>query len=153
MLSKIPDKRLEGSLVKSLTHPVERRTQVVDEFLARRRASHVACQFAGLGDIRVTGLHPQEVGVGCEFPRAFGGSREACAVVVESFTGSGAVAGPDDGGLGVVVGQGPTAGDGQVRVLFDLLLVCVPDRLGGTFGFEVCINSYKGQHGRIFRSM
>lgn len=141
MLRKIPDKRLERSLVESLTHPVERRTQVVDELLARRRASHVACQFGSLGDVRVAGFHPQEVGVGCEFPRALGGGREACAVVVESFTGPGAVARPDNGDLGVVVGESPAAGDRQVRVLFDLLLVCVPDRLGGSLGFEVGVDS------------
>ena len=126
MLSKIPDKRLQRSLVESLAHPVERRTQVVDEFLARELAAHFSGQLSRLGDVRVTSFHPQEVGVGCELACALGGGREAGAVVVESFAGAGAVAGPDDGGLCVIVCQGSTAGEGEVGVLGDLGLVCLP---------------------------
>jgi len=99
MLSKIPDERLQRSLIESLAHPVKRRAQVVHEFLVRERAAHVSGQFACLGDVRVTGFHPQEVGVGGELACALGGSGEAGAIVVESFAGPGAIAGPDDGGL------------------------------------------------------
>lgn len=103
MLSKIPNERLERSFVESLTHPVERRAQVIDKFLARELAAHFSGQLARLGDVRIAGFHPQEVGVGCELACALGGGGEAGAVVVESFAGAGAVAGPDDGGLCVVV--------------------------------------------------
>lgn len=61
--------------------------------------------------------------------------------MVESLPGTGAVAGPDDGGLCVVVRQGPSAGKGQVWVLRDLALVRLPGGLGGAFGLEVGIDS------------
>lgn len=124
MLSKIPNERLERSLIESLTHPVERRAQVVDKFLTRKLAAHFSSQLARLGDVRVAGFHPQEVGIGCELTCALGCGGEAGAVVVESFAGAGAVAGPDDGGFYVVVCQGSTAGEGEVGVLGDLGLVC-----------------------------
>lgn len=102
MLSKIPDKRLKRSLIESLAHPVKRRAQVVDEFLARELAAYFSGQLACLGDVRVAGFHPQEVSVGCELACTLGGGREAGAVMVESFAGAGAIAGPNDGGLCVV---------------------------------------------------
>lgn len=125
-----------------MAHPVKRRAQVVDQFLARGCAAHVCGQFSGLSNVRVSGFHPQEVGIGRKFPGALGGGGEACAVVVEAFTGSGAVAGPDNGSLGVVIRQVPPAGDGQVRVLLDLFLVGIPSRLRGTFGLEMGVDSY-----------
>lgn len=79
-----------------MAHPVERRAEVVHELLARVNGVHIASQFAGLGDIRIAGLNPQEVAVRSEFLSALCGGGEASAVVVESFTSAWAVAGPDN---------------------------------------------------------
>lgn len=93
---QIPDKRFQRSFVKSLAHPVERRAEVVHELLARVNGVHIAGQFAGLGNIRVAGLNPQEVAVRSKFLSALCGSGEASAVVVESFTSARDVARPDN---------------------------------------------------------
>jgi hypothetical protein len=60
--------------------------------------------------------------------------------VVVSFTCAGAVARPDDGRLGVIVGQGTAAGDGEIGVLLDVRLVGVAGRLGGTLGRKVGVD-------------
>ena len=62
--------------------------------------------------------------------------------MVETFTGPGAVAGPDNGSPGVVIRQVPPAGDGQVGVLLDLLLVRFASRLRSTFSLEMGVDSY-----------
>src|SRR5205809_761079 len=79
-------------------------------------------------------------GVGSELLGALGGGREAGAVVVESVAGARAVAGPDHRSLGVVVGEGSSAGEGEVGVLLHALLVCVPGSVGGSLSLEVRVD-------------
>jgi hypothetical protein len=102
---------------------------------------HLGGEIACLLDIGVASLHPEEIGVWGELLGALGRCGEAGAVVVVSFTGAGAVARPDDRRLGVVVGQGTTAGDGEIGVLLDVRLVGLAGRLGGTLGGKVCVDS------------
>lgn len=86
-----------------MAHPVERRAEVVNEFLAGVDGADVIGNLASLGDVRVAGLYPQEVAVGSEFLGALRSGEEASPVVVESFTGTRGVARPNDRRLGVVV--------------------------------------------------
>lgn len=58
MLGKIPDEGLKTLLIKSLAHPVERRTEVVHQFLAGERASNLSSKSRSFLDIGVTGLNP-----------------------------------------------------------------------------------------------
>lgn len=62
--------------------------------------------------------------------------------MVEAFAGAWAVAGPDDGRLGVVVGEDAAAGDGQVGVLLDVVFVGVAGGLRGALGLEVGIDGW-----------
>ena len=140
MLRKIPDEGLQSLLSEALTHPVERRAQVVHQLLAREGTADLAGQLARLGDVGIARLHPQEVGVGGELAGALGGGRETRLVVVEAFAGARAVAGPDDGRLRVVVGEDAAARDGQITVLLDMFLVGVAGGLRGALCFEVGVD-------------
>lgn len=142
MLRKIPDERLQSLLSEALTHPVERRAQVVHQLLAREGTADLAGQLARLGDVGIARLHPQEVGVGGELAGALGGGRETRLVVVEAFAGARAVAGPDDGRLRVVVGEDAAARDGQIAVLLDVFLVGVAGGLRGALCFEVGVDGW-----------
>lgn len=124
-----------------MSHPVEGRAEVVDEFLAGVDGVHVGGQLRGLGNVRIAGLNPQEICVRGEFPSPLGCGREARAVVVEAFAGARDVAGPDDRGLCEVVGQRTATGERKIRVLLDLLLVRIAGRLRGLLGLQVGINS------------
>lgn len=140
MLRKIPNKRSERGLVEALAHPVKRRAEVIHEFLARVGGADFVCERGCLFDIGVARLNPEEVGVGPEFLGALGCSGEAGAVVVETFPGTGNVAGPGHGGFGVVIGEGSAAGDGEVGVLGDVGFVGVAGGVGGAFGLEVGVD-------------
>lgn len=142
MLSKVPDERLERRLVEALAHPVERRAEVVDQLLAGELLSHVSRQLGGLGDVGVSSLNPQKIGVRSELLCPLRSGGEARAVVVVSFTGAGNVTRPENGSLGVVICKLAATGEGQVRVLLNLCLVCVPCALRSAFGLEVLINSW-----------
>lgn len=91
LLGNIPDKGLEGSLIKSLSRPVERRAEVVDKLLAWVRCPDFAGQRSGLLDIWVTSFNPEKVRVRSKLLRALGRSREPCRVVVESLAGARAI--------------------------------------------------------------
>lgn len=145
VFSQIPNKRLERRLVESLTHPVERWAEVVDQLLARIRLAHLASQIRRLFDVRIPGLDPQQVSVRGEFLGAFGGGREAGAIVIESFPCARDVARPDYRRLRVVAGEGSTAGNGKVRFVGDVLLVRISGGLRCALGFEVSINGYNGR--------
>lgn len=104
MFSKIPDKRLETCFIEALAHPVERRTEVVYQFLAGERLSDFVCEACSLGHIGSGGLEPEEIRVGRKCEGALGRGGEAGAVMVESFAGAWDIAGPAHGALGEGVG-------------------------------------------------
>lgn len=124
-----------------MAHPVEGRAQVIDQLLAGEGGAHFASQFGGLGYVRIAGLDPQKVRVGSEFASSLGGGGEAGTVVVESFTGPGDIAGPDDRGLGKVARQSSATRDGEVGILLHPLLISIPRGLRRTFGLEMRIHS------------
>jgi hypothetical protein len=143
LLGNIPNERLQRGLIESLSHPVERRAEVVDKLLAGVCCAHFASQFSGLLDIRITGLNPKEIGVGSELLGALGRSRESCTVVVEAFASTRAVTRPDNGRLGVVVCQSTAAREGEIGVALDIGLVGIPRGLGGSLRFKVGVDSYR----------
>lgn len=140
MLSEVPDEGFQSCFVEALAHPVEGRAEVVDELLAREGAAYFVGEGSCFGDVRVSGLDPEEVGVGSELLGALGGGREAGAVVVESLAGARAIAGPDHRSLGVVAGEGSSAGEGEVGILLHALLVCVSGGVGGSLSLEVRVD-------------
>lgn len=142
MLGNVPDERLQRRFIKALGHPVERRAEVVHKLLARVLGTNLAGQCACLLDVGIAGLDPEKICVGSEFLGTLGRSREPGTIVVEAFAGTGAVPGPNHGRLGVVVGKGSAAGDRQIGVLLDMVLVCITGGLGSTLGLKVSVDSW-----------
>ena len=85
MLGQIPNERLERCFVKALAHPIEGRTQIVHEFLARIRRSDLRRQIGCLSHVRRARFHPQKIRVRCEFLGPFDSRGETGTEVVESL--------------------------------------------------------------------
>lgn len=142
LLGNIPNKGLEGSLIKSLSHPIERRAEVVDKLLAGVRRPHFAGQLSGLLDIWVTGFNPEKVRVRSKLLRALGRSREPCGVVVESLASARAITRPHNRCFDVIVRQGAATGEGEIGVLLNIGLVRIPRRLGSALCLKMSIDGY-----------
>mgnify|MGYP000897059762 CR=1 FL=1 len=142
MLSKVPDERLERGLVEALGHPVERRAEVVDQLLSRILRSHVCRQLGGFFNIWIPRLNPQKISVRGKLLGSLRSGREARAVVIVTFPGARDVARPENGSLGVVIGELSATGEGQVGVLLNFFLICVACGPRSAFFLEVLINSW-----------
>ena len=126
-----------------MSHPVERRAEVVHELFARVRLPNLSSQLPCLLDVWVTSLHPEEICVWCELLRSLSCSWESGAVVIESFTGTWAVARPDKRGFGVIIRQGTAAREGKIRICLDIGFVSIPRGLRSALRCEMSIDSWE----------
>src|SRR5271156_2947859 len=95
MLCKIPDKRLQGGFIKSLSHPVERGTQIVHQLLSRMFVPNLFGKSSSFRNARICGFEPEQVGIWSKFDSTFCRRGNPSFVMVKAFPSSRYIVGPD----------------------------------------------------------